>query len=398
MKKKIFILFLLVFSLNLYSATQTNSDLTQDDNFDSDTFFFFHSYKCPHCKEAKPFVNTLEKFYKDKGIKVRDFEVLKNTKNRDLFQKKVNELKITGVGVPLFIIGDSYEVGYKKGDEDRLIKMIDKHYGVARNENGVVREGHDLHCDPDENSCIKVPLFGCIDPQGSLPMVTLFIGLLDGVNPCAMWVLMFLLTLLVNTKSRKRLIMVGSVFVISSGVVYFLFMTAWLNMFTFMGLSQTITIILGIIALLMGIINFKEFFFFKKGVSLMIPEKAKPTLFKKMRGIMNNKSTFLSIVGTIALSFFVNLIELGCTVGLPAIYTRILSIQKVGTATKYFYMMLYNVYYVIPLAVIVLFFVLTMGKHRFQEKHAKGLKLVSGLLMVVMGLILIFSPSMLSLS
>jgi len=210
-----------------------------------------------------------------------------------------------------------------------------------------------------------------------------------------MWVLMFLLTLLVNAKSRKKLIMVGTVFVLSSAFVYFLFMTAWLNIFTFMGMKTTITYILGGVAIFMGAINFKEFFFFKKGVSLMIPEKAKPKLFQKMRNIINNSNIWVALFGTITLAFFVNLIELGCTIGLPAIYTRVLSIQKISTFTKYFYMGLYNIYYVIPLAIIVGLFVATMGKYRFEEKHAKVLKLISGILMISLGLILVLKPDLL---
>jgi len=251
-------------------------------------------------------------------------------------------------------------------------------------------------CKECRENMIDVPILGKIDAKMvSLPSFTFIIGLLDGINPCAMWVLMFLLTLLVNAKSRKKLIMVGTVFVVSSAVVYFLFMTAWLNIFTFMGVSQYITIALGILALLMGLINIKEFFFFKKGVSLMIPEKAKPKLFEKMRKIMNNSSFAVSLFGTIALAFFVNLIELGCTIGLPAIYTRVLSVQQISTSVKYFYMALYNAYYVIPLAVIVALFVFTMGKYRFEEKHAKVLKLISGILMITLGAILVFKPDLL---
>jgi len=148
----------------------------------------------------------------------------------------------------------------------------------------------------------------------------------------------------------------------------------------------------------MGLINVKEFFFFKKGVSLMIPEKAKPKLFEKMRRVMNEQDIWLAFAGTVALAFFVNLIELACTIGFPAIYTRVLSIQHIGTLPKYLYMALYNLYYVIPLGAIVLLFVFTMGKYRFQEKHAKVLKLVSGVLMLALGLILVLKPDLLVFS
>ncbi|HNT27281.1 MAG TPA: hypothetical protein PKH10_03785, partial [bacterium] len=149
---------------------------------------------------------------------------------------------------------------------------------------------------------------------------------------------------------------------------------------------------LGIVALVMGLINIKDYFFFKKGVSLMIPESAKGKLYDRMRRILGSKNTFLAFAGTVALAFFVNLIELGCTIGLPAIYTRVLSIQKIGTAAKYGYMALYNIYYVIPLVLIVALFMFSMQKFRLDERHARVLKLISGILMLVLGLFLVFKP------
>ncbi|HNW16534.1 MAG TPA: hypothetical protein PLW78_07925 [bacterium] len=357
---------------------------------DKDVFYFFYSYKCPHCVEAHPFIDKLKKEYPD--IIFKDLEVMKVLENRELFKKMIGKLGIQGGGVPTFIFNGKFVVGFQSGHHDKLIRqMIDMNMSDHQKENCQSED-----CKECRENMIDVPILGKIDAKMvSLPSFTFIIGLLDGINPCAMWVLMFLLTLLVNAKSRKKLIMVGTVFVVSSAVVYFLFMTAWLNIFTFMGVSQYITIALGILALLMGLINIKEFFFFKKGVSLMIPEKAKPKLFEKMRKIMNNSSFAVSLFGTIALAFFVNLIELGCTIGLPAIYTRVLSVQQISTSVKYFYMALYNAYYVIPLAVIVALFVFTMGKYRFEEKHAKVLKLISGILMITLGAILVFKPDLL---
>ena len=376
----VFLIFLPLFAFAQESSTDQEKDI----------FYFFYSFRCPHCVEAHPFVDKLKTEYPD--IVFKELEVMKVVENRELFKKMVGDLGIQGGGVPTFIFNGKFVVGFQAGHHDKLIRqMIDLNMSDHKKDNCQSED-----CKECKENMIDVPILGKIDAKMvSLPSFTFIIGLLDGINPCAMWVLMFLLTLLVNTKSRKKLIMVGTVFVISSAVVYFMFMTAWLNIFTFMGVSQYITIALGILALLMGLINIKEFFFFKKGISLMIPEKAKPKLFEKMRKIMNNSSFAVSLLGTIALAFFVNLIELGCTIGLPAIYTRVLSVQEISTSTKYFYMALYNAYYVIPLAVIVVLFVFTMGKYRFEEKHAKVLKLVSGILMITLGAILIFKPDLL---
>jgi len=372
--------FLIFFAVLLCSAP-----LLAQEN-DEQVFYFFYSRSCPHCKEAHPFVEELKKRHPE--LTFRDLEVSQSEENRALFKRKCDELKIESRGVPTFILGAKSVVGFRKEVHDKMIEqMIHEHLNSEQT------------CGDRTDKLIHVPVFGTIDPQlVSLPSFTFILGLLDGINPCAMWVLMFLLTLLVNAGSRRKLIMIGSVFVASSAIVYFLFMTAWLNIFMFLGIKEYVTIALGLVAVLMGLINMKEFFFFKKGVSLMIPESAKPKLFDKMRKVMNENDLWLAFAGTVALAFFVNLIELACTIGFPAIYTRILSIQNIGTLPKYLYMALYNIYYVIPLGAIVLLFVLTMGKYRFQEKHAKVLKLVSGSLMLALGLILVFKPDLLMFS
>lgn len=390
--KKFIVMVILSFFLfsPLFAESVEGSDSVKPD---LSTFYFFYSNRCPHCKAAHPFINKLKKEYPK--IDFRELEVLKVPENRKLFMKMVSEKGIQGGGVPTFIFGEKFVVGFQEGHHDKLIREMMEIQLANHGEDSC----NDDKCKKCSENIIDVPVFGKIDAKMvSLPSFTFIIGLLDGVNPCAMWVLMFLLTLLVNAKSRKKLVMVGTVFVVSSGMVYFLFMTAWLNIFTFMGVANYVTIGLGVVALLMGAINVKEFFFFKKGVSLMIPEKAKPKLYEKMRKVINNNNFFLSLLGTITLAFFVNLIELGCTIGLPAIYTRVLSIQEIDTGLKYFYMGLYNVYYVVPLAVIVTVFVITMGKYRFEEKHAKVLKLISGILMVSLGLILVLKPDLLVFS
>jgi hypothetical protein len=149
-----------------------------------------------------------------------------------------------------------------------------------------------------------IPLLGVVNVKGvSLTALTVYLGLLDGLNPCAMWVLVFLLGLMVNADSRKRMLFLGSIFVLSSGFVYFMFMTAWLNIFVIIGYSTIVTIGLGIVAVMMGLVNIKELFFFKKGFSLMIPESVKPKLYKKVRAIIYEERSVLAFIGTVFLAF-----------------------------------------------------------------------------------------------
>jgi hypothetical protein len=206
-----------------------------------------------------------------------------------------------------------------------------------------------------------------------------------------------LLGILMHVKERKRLFLFGGIFVVMSGVVYFLFMTVWVGLFHLVGLSRPITIVLGLVVLVMGLINLKELIWFKKGVSLMISDKAKPKLYKRMRGIARAASLPAAVLGIVTLAFFVNLIELGCTLGLPAIYTRILSLrEELSFGARYGYLALYNLAYIVPLAVIVIVYAMTFKRLTLGERGAKVLKGVSGTLLVLFGLLFIAAPELLT--
>ena len=171
---------------------------------------------------------------------------------------------------------------------------------------------------------------------------------------------------------------------------------AWLNVFLYMGYVKYMRICIAVLALIMGAINCKDFFFFKKGVSLTIPESAQPKLFKKMRKIVNTTAFPAMILGTAALAVSANLIELLCTAGFPAIYTNVLSSQNLSGVQYYLYLVLYNVIYVIPLAVIVGVFAWKMGGHKLTEKEGRVLKLISGALMLALGMIMLVKPELLT--
>ena len=279
------------------------------------------------------------------------------------------------------------------GDEKYIVKWIAKNRTVYVDIN---LAGEILDSREETTKSISVPFFGEVDPgEISLPLLTVIVGGLDGFNPCAIWVLCFLLTLLIYVRNRRRMLIVGSIFVFTSALVYFLFMTAWLNFFLIIGYVDTVRILIAIVAVTAGIVNMKDFFFFKKGISLTIPESKKPGLIKKMRTLIKEESTVPLVIGTVALAFFANLIELLCSAGFPAIYTRILTLNALPRITYYLYLVAYNTVYVIPLFVIVMIFVFTMGKRRLTENQGRILKLVSGVMMLMLGLLLLLNPEIL---
>lgn len=357
--------------------------------------YLFHSETCPHCRAEIEFLESIQDKYPT--LVVEKFEVTTSRENAELFFNLSKACGVAVSGVPATFIGDDTIIGFdvpeRKGKEieDKIKSCVSEGCIDAMSKLG------DESCEVEESSEMELPVFGNVDTSKiSLPIFTLVIAGLDGINPCAIWVLCFLLTLLVYAKSRKRVLLIGGIFVLASGVVYFIFMTAWLNFFLFVGYVRFFMVLIALLAIFMGLVNIKDFFFFKKGISLTIPDKYKPKLFKEMRHLVKEKSLPAVILGTFILAFTANLVEIACTAGFPAIYTKVLTMQNMSTFGYYSYLVFYNLVYVVPLAVIVTIFAWTMGRYKFEEKEGRILKLVGGLIMLLLGLILLFRPELLA--
>jgi len=349
------------------------------------TLLFFWGEGCPHCEQAKPFVANLQKARP--RLLVEAIEVRSNREGRQRFIETMKRLGAEAGGIPTFVVGNRYVVGFMPGTtEKQVIDLVDTAQGDEKR-----------LATSTQSETVRLPWLGEIDLYNtSLPAFTLAIGFVDGINPCAMWVLLVLLGILTHVRSTTRLFLVGGTFVLMSGVVYFAFMTAWLSMFELIGLSRSITMGLGLVVAFMGLVNLKELVWFKKGVSLTIPDKVKPTLYRKMRGIAAAVSLPAAFLGVAALAFFVNLIELACTLGLPAVYTRVLSLREQLTPLqRYGYLVLYNLAYIVPLALVVIAYALTLHRWTLSERGAKVLKGVSGVLLIAFGILFLLAPQVL---
>lgn len=245
----------------------------------------------------------------------------------------------------------------------------------------------------DADDSIDLPVFGELSARAiGLPMFTIAVGLVDGFNPCAMWVLLFLLSVLVNLHDRWKILAVAGTFVCISGIAYFAFMAAWLNVFLLVGLLRWVQVLLGCLAVGIGSIHIKDFFAFKQGLSLSIPESAKPGLYARVRRIVTAESLSGAIAGASVLAVLVNIIELLCTAGLPALYTQILTMHELPTWQNYAYLLLYNLAYMFDDGVMVGLVVVTLGRKKMQERHGRWLKLLSGVVIAALGAIMILKP------
>jgi len=240
---------------------------------------------------------------------------------------------------------------------------------------------------------VDSPLFGTLNASRlGLPLFTLALGLLDGFNPCAMWVLLFLLSLLVRLKDRRRMALVAGTFVVVSAAVYYAFMAAWLNVFLAVGLSDAVRWTLGAVALAIGAVNLKDFVAWGRGPSLSIPASAKPGLYGRMRQVVQAKALPASLLAVAALAVVVNFVELLCTAGFPAVYTAVLAQQQLGAAAHYAYLGLYILGYIADDSLMVALAVIALGSGKLTERTGRWLKFLSGLVMLLMGGVMLLRP------
>ncbi|MDD2762130.1 MAG: glutaredoxin domain-containing protein, partial [Methylomonas sp.] len=335
----------------------------------------FVSEGCPHCADAKKFLPEVARQRPHLKIVYRSLD-----QEPDARAELIDLSRQAGIwppGVPTFVMHGKVLSGFGDAASSgpRLLAFIDD--AIA--------------ADPQ----VDAGWFGNISVERlGMPLFTLALGLLDGFNPCAMWVLLFLLSLLIRLQNRRRMLLVAGTFVLVSGAVYYAFMAAWLNVFLILGFSRPLRWTLAGLAFLIGAVNVKDYFAFKQGVSLSIPESAKPGLYARLRRLLQTEALAASLLSVAVLAILVNFIELLCTAGLPAIYTAVLSQQGLSMPQYYAYLLLYILAYIADDALMVAIAVITLSSHKLTEQSGRWLKLISGLVMLVLAAIMLLRPEL----
>lgn len=362
------------------------------------TIYFFYGKECPHCAKEKPFLDILEQKYLQ--LTVERYEVWHNKENAELFIKLAEACGVQVTGVPATFIGEDVVVGFDNEDvkgkeiEEKVLKCINQGCIDTMTK---LEEGGTCPA-PKNETIVNIPFFGKLNAKNvSLPFLTMVLGLADGFNACAMFVLLILISILLRTQSRKRMILISGIFILTSGLIYLLFMTIWLNAFFLLGKMGIVFTIVGLIAVIVGLVNVKDFLFFGKGPSLKIPEKAKTGIFEKVRKIINAEKLYIMIAAVLVLAVSVNFVEFLCTFGFPMVFTSILANSPIPIIMKYFYLILYQVFYMLDDMIIVIIAVMTLSSKKLTERYGKLLKLIAGLLMLILGLILLIKPELLTL-
>jgi hypothetical protein len=341
---------------------------------------FFWAKGCSHCERAGEYLERLRD--RHPTLQIESVEVRDDPVGRRRFFGTMAARGVVTPGIPAFVIGDSLEIGFVEGvTED----AIERHLGAPRQ--GPVVSGE------ERPEGVQTEHFGWIDASKlGLPLFTIALGLLDGFNPCAMWVLIFLLATLAGQGDRTRMAVTAVTFVAVSGLMYFAFMAAWLGVFLAVGITRPVQLVLGAVALGMGSVNLKDFFSFGRGPSLAIPDQAKPGIYARVRKLLREHSLLASLASVTVLAVLVNCVELLCTAGLPAVYTAVLAGRGLSMLARFAYLALYNVAYVLDDSIMVAIAVVTLNRQKLTETGGRWLKLVSGSVMIVLSALLILRP------
>jgi thiol-disulfide isomerase/thioredoxin len=361
------------------------------------TAYLFWGDGCVHCQKEKDFLAEIQKKYTN--LTVRHIEIYKNPNNAALFRQVADKFGITNIGVPLLIIEDQSFIGYSSGitpnDIEKKLQECMKH-PCPDQLNNIANIDSIGNANPLRE--ITIPMLGKINLAKSaiLPIVTIAMGVVDGFNPCAMWVLLFLIGLLLNMKDKRRRWILGSSFIFISGLVYYIFMVAWLKFIMFLNFIIWVRIGIGITAIAVGAYSLKEFFLTKHISCNISGPINKGSTFQKLKRIIHEQNFLLALLGIVALAFTVNLVELACSAGLPATFIQVLLLNNLPSWQYYSYIFLYIFFFMLDDLFVFFIAMLALEITGLTNKYVKLSKLIGGIIMLAVGLLLIFKPQWLT--
>ena len=369
--------------------------------------YLFHSYTCKHCKEEIKLLDELEKEYDN--IKVYKYEVNENG-NGELL-KNISEImgsKVTGT--PYTIIGNKVFSGYDYENSKGRFKGAIEYYSKYGYEDKVGEyissiplpsyEVKDTDPDVDEyindyiSYKVKLPLIGEVKLKNlTLPLVTVVIGLADGFNPCAMWVLLFLISMLIGMKDKKRMWILGSTFLLTSALIYLIFMMSWLNLANLLISVVWVRVIIAVVSLVGGFINLRGYIKHRKVSGCdVVDDKKRNRIITRIKKFTTEKNFWLAILGVIVLAISVNVVELACSAGLPVMFIEILSLNNLTAIEEIIYIVLYMLFFLLDDFVVFVIAMTTLSLTGVSSKYGNLSKLIGGILMLLIGLLLMFKP------
>jgi thiol-disulfide isomerase/thioredoxin len=343
----------------------------------------FWTEGCPHCEREIEFLKRLEAG--EPRLQVRYLEVSRDAANRSAFAAAVRKLALDEPAVPLTLVGEAALVGYATDETSgaELRRMIEQCLaGRCADSPRAAAPGS-----------VPVPLLGEIRTADlPLPVLTVVLGAIDGFNPCAMWVLVFLIGLLVGMQDRVRMWTLGTAFIAGSALVYFLFMAAWLNFLLFMGAVAWVRAGVALVALGGGFYYLREYFRNPDAACPVAAPQARRRVFENLRKLANESRFWLAFLGVLALAFAVNLVELICSAGIPAVYTQVLALSHLPAWQYYGYLALYILVFMLDDLFVFVVAMKTLQVAGVTADYSRFSHLAGGIVLLAIGALLLLRP------
>ena len=368
------------------------------------TLYLFHGDGCPHCAAEIEYLNNIEKKYKN--LEIVKYEVWYNEEN-SLFLTQVKEsFGVNNSYVPATIIGNTLITGYGDSTGNKIERAI-KYYSENKYVDQItkIKEGtfdkenykddfEEYESETDDDVTIKVPIIGNVNlKRVSLATSAIVIGLVDGFNPCAMWILLFLISVLIGMKNKKRMWALGLTFLVTSALVYMLIMLSWIQIAVKITTVIWVRNIIAVIALIGAIVNIRSYIKSRKSSGCeVVDDKKRKNIFNKIRKFTSEKSFILALIGVIGLAISVNLVELACSAGLPLVFTELLALNNVSDSMKFFYTVIYIIFFLLDDLIVFFIAMFTMKITGISTKYNKYSHLIGGIIMLLIGVLLIFKP------
>ena len=367
--------------------------------------YLFHGDGCPHCAEELKFLDTIQDNYPN--LEIVKYEVWYNDENAELLKKVEDAFDIKKSGVPTTVIGDTVIMGFSSNTEAKIERAIQFYHNhtyhdvVSKIMDGTftkedIEEYNEFEKEEeqsDDDMTMSVPIIGNVNLKNvSLMTASVVIGLIDGFNPCAMWILLFLISVLIGMKDRKRMWILGLIFLITSALVYMFIMLSWISIAVKITTIVWVRNIIAVIALIGAIVNLRSFFTSHDSGCEVVDDKKRKTIFKKIRKFTSEKSFLLAILGVMGLAISVNLVELACSAGLPLVFTELLVLNNTPSVMKFLYTILYIVFFLLDDLIVFFIAMFTMKVTGISTKYNKYSHLLGGIVMLIIGILLLVKP------
>ena len=345
----------------------------------------FHGEGCPHCAAEREFLADLQGRHPE--VVVEMHEVWYDAANRDLLRRTSERLGFEATGVPVTVIGDQVWIGFGATTAAEIESVVTSSDAGAAAASG--------SADGDrQTALVDVPIVGPVDlSSSSLLVSTLVIGFVDGVNPCSLWVLSLLLAIVLNHGSRRRVVLVGGVFLAVTAAMYAIYVGGLYSALDVVGGLSWIRWVVALVALAFGVLQLKDGIRPGVGPSLSIAPSQRPGIYQRIRHVADpGQGVAATLAGTVVLAVGVSLLETPCTAGLPLLWTSLLSAQDVSLTTAAALFAVYMTVFLLDELIVFTVAVLTLRAAKLQERHGRLLKLLSGSVLVCLAVAMIAVP------